>query len=130
MASKSQLKKMAARKREREHELARQKKEADKRLRMSGMHPDQVAARKRKSESIYRPRRSSVNVVPVIRTGIVHRETPDYPSVTSSRSGTEKRETNKYTGDKLIGIAMMHKSNLVPVFNPEHAKDVSSMRRN
>jgi hypothetical protein len=133
VASKSQLKKIAARKREREHELIRQKKEADKKSRMSGMHPDQIAARKRKSESVYRPRRSSVKVDSVVRSGIVYRETPYYPSVTSNSSGTagtEKRETNKYTGDKLIGIAMMHKSNLVPVFNPEHAKDVSSMRRN
>jgi hypothetical protein len=34
-----------------------------------------------------------------------------------------------YTGDKIIGIAAMHKSNLVPVFNDEAAKEVSSMRR-
>lgn len=34
-----------------------------------------------------------------------------------------------YTGDKIIGIATMHKSNLVPIFNNDAAKDVSSMRR-
>jgi hypothetical protein len=34
-----------------------------------------------------------------------------------------------YTGDKIVGIAAMHKSNLVPVFNEEAAKDISKMRR-
>lgn len=130
MASKSKLKKIAARKRQLEHEQIRQKKEAEKRLKLSGMHPDQIAARKKKRESEYRYRRSEVKVEPVVQSGIVYRETPNYPSVMSDSFSTEKRETNKYTGDKLIGIAMMHKSNLVPVFNPEHAKDVSSMRRN
>lgn len=34
-----------------------------------------------------------------------------------------------YTGDKIIGIATMHKSNLTPIFSKEHAVDVASMRR-
>lgn len=34
-----------------------------------------------------------------------------------------------YTGDKIIGIATMHKSNAVPIFNDQAAKDVASMRR-
>jgi len=34
-----------------------------------------------------------------------------------------------YTGDKLIGIAVLHKSNAVPVFTDQDAKDISSMRR-
>lgn len=131
MASKSRLKKIAARKREREHELIRQKKEAEKKLKLAGMHPDQIAARKNKIESEYRyRRRSGVELKPVVQSGIVYRETPNYPSVTTSSFSTEKKDSNKYTGDKLIGIAMMHKSNLVPVFNSDHAKDISSMRRN
>lgn len=35
-----------------------------------------------------------------------------------------------YSGDKIIGIATMHKSNMVPIFNEEAAKDVAQMRRN
>lgn len=35
-----------------------------------------------------------------------------------------------YTGDKVIGIATMHKSNLIPIFSNEEAKDVANMRRN
>lgn len=39
-----------------------------------------------------------------------------------------KRE-QKYTGDKIIGIGTMHKSNAVPVFDDSQAKDLASMRR-
>lgn len=38
-------------------------------------------------------------------------------------------EPKVYTGKNLLGVAMMHKSNLVPVFSSEDAKDISSMRR-
>lgn len=34
-----------------------------------------------------------------------------------------------YTGTKVVGIATMHKSNAVPVFSDDEAKEVSSMRR-
>ena len=35
-----------------------------------------------------------------------------------------------YTGTKVKGIATMHKSNAVPVFSDDEAKDISTMRRN
>lgn len=38
-------------------------------------------------------------------------------------------EVKVYTGDKIIGIATMHKSNLVPIFSDSEAKAVASMRR-
>lgn len=34
-----------------------------------------------------------------------------------------------YTGDKMLGIATLHKSNAVPVFNNTEAVEISSMRR-
>lgn len=34
-----------------------------------------------------------------------------------------------YTGTKIKGIGTMHKSNAVPVFSDEEAKDISRMRR-
>jgi len=63
-----------------------------------------------------------------------YRETPHYPSVpmTTSSSDTAKKEPQKYTGErKLIGIATMHKSNMVPVFedDKQYAKDLAKMRR-
>jgi len=34
-----------------------------------------------------------------------------------------------YTGTKIMGIGTMHKSNAVPIFSDEEAKDISTMRR-
>lgn len=39
------------------------------------------------------------------------------------------KPTPTYTGSNIIGIATMHKSNMVPIFNDEAAKDVAKMRR-
>ena len=41
--------------------------------------------------------------------------------------GSSAKKT--YTGDALLGIAVSHKSNLIPVFNTDSAKDLASMRR-
>ena len=45
--------------------------------------------------------------------------------------GLKKNKTPKvYSGkQKLLGIAVMHKSNLVPVFNTKDAEDIGRMRR-
>ena len=37
--------------------------------------------------------------------------------------------TKVYTGDKMLGIATMHKSNSVPVFRAEDAVEIARMRR-
>ena len=45
-------------------------------------------------------------------------------------AGAKRHKPQTYSGkQKLIGIAMMHKSNLVPVFSTKDAKDISKMRR-
>lgn len=63
---------------------------------------------------------------------VYRRETPNYPSleVTGGGSGT-KKETLKYTGDLIVGIATMHKSNAVPVMKgTKQAEEIAKMRRN
>ena len=50
-------------------------------------------------------------------------------SLRSNLSYTEKRESIKYTGTLVKGIATMHKSNAVPVIDEEQMKDISRMRR-
>ncbi len=72
--------------------------------------------------------------------GIYQRKTENVPSKVSSKSfaPATKKEVMHYTGErKLIGIAMMHKSNLVPVFADEDDKtgrkaatEIATMRRN
>jgi hypothetical protein len=39
------------------------------------------------------------------------------------------RSSPVYTGDKMIGIGQLHKSNAVPVFRDEDIKDIARMRR-
>ena len=41
-----------------------------------------------------------------------------------------KKEEKVYTGDEIIGIAQMHKSNAVPVRGKKQATEVANMRRN
>ena len=58
----------------------------------------------------------------------------EYPSYVGTNTGdiTPRREPMQYTGErKLLGIATMHKSNMVPIFadKKEDAKDIASMRR-
>ena len=51
-------------------------------------------------------------------------ESGNYP-----KSNTSKKETIKYTGTLVKGIATMHKSNAVPVISQQEAEDISKMRR-
>ena len=58
------------------------------------------------------------------------RETPHYPSlITMQGSCTKPIQGKVYTGDKMKGIGTLHKSNAVPIFTDEEAKDQASMRR-
>lgn len=60
------------------------------------------------------------------------RTTPDYPSLTNSipTGGGTKKEPMKYTGDLIVGIATMHKSNAVPVMRgTKQAEEIAKMRR-
>ena len=44
--------------------------------------------------------------------------------------GMSRRKENVYSGErKLLGVATMHKSNMVPVFSSEDAEAISKMRR-
>jgi len=65
-----------------------------------------------------------------VASGIIHRQTQYYPSLSSNTGSTAKPKRQEYTGTNMIGIATMHKSNLVPVFSGDSAKDISKMRRN
>ena len=64
-----------------------------------------------------------------VASGIVKRETPYYPSLNSSDGSTTKKASIQYTGDAMLGIGQLHKSNAVPIFKAEDAVDISKMRR-
>jgi hypothetical protein len=88
--------------------------EHDAWLRKMGVHPDQL---KHKEKSI------GQNI-------------PDYSEnrsaiPTSDRVGPieGKRKAQEYSGDYIVGLATMHKSNIVPVGRGNNAEDFAKMRR-
>ena len=55
---------------------------------------------------------------------------PRLPSLNpTDMSPCTKKDSPKYTGTLIKGIATMHKSNAVPVINDEQAVEISKMRR-
>jgi hypothetical protein len=60
------------------------------------------------------------------------RPSPDVPSLNSRGEVPTKPEPKVYRGKRrLLGVATMHKSNMVPVFadQPEEAAEIAKMRR-
>ena len=115
--SKGQLKKAAAKKRAEEHARNREMKKLKKLYGspLSEKRPVSTKSVKTKSMHVDVPYR---------------RETKEYPSYDSFKGSTARKESQTYTGDYIIGIATMHKSNLVPITSKEAAKDAATMRRN
>lgn len=55
---------------------------------------------------------------------------PRIPSLdTGVKGAVNVRMPMQYTGDNIVGIGTMHKSNAVPIFSDQEAKDISTMRR-
>jgi len=58
------------------------------------------------------------------------RETIRHPSMVTAGGSTTKPIHGKvYTGTAMKGIGTLHKSNAVPIFSVEEAKDQANMRR-
>jgi len=91
----------------------------EKWLRKNGIHPEQLKAAKK----------ARGNFEPLKVSEPYRRETPQIPSRESIGGVAPKKESMKYTGTLIKGIATMHKSNAVPIINDKEAKDISSMRR-
>lgn len=60
----------------------------------------------------------------------VRRETAPVKSAPFTGGACTKTEPKRYSGDLLIGIAQMHKSNAVPVISATEAEEIAKMRRN
>tara|TARA_B100000963_G_scaffold361781_1_gene399482 strand:- start:2751 stop:3134 length:384 start_codon:yes stop_codon:yes gene_type:complete len=94
----------------------------DKWLRKMNAHPEQIAKNKEKNAnvSILSKPDYSTN-----RTGL-----PTSDIIPGGSTGPKERQV--YSGERqLLGIATMHKSNMVPVFadKKEDAVDIAKMRR-
>ena len=94
--------------------LADAKRQHDKWLRKKGVHPAQL---KHREKSIGKG-------VPDYSTDCESLPTSD---VVTSIQG--KRRKKEYSGDYIIGLATMHKSNIVPVGKGTQPEDYAKMRR-
>ena len=93
----------------------------DKWLRKMGAHPDQISESKKKNAG------SSVLSVPDYRSSGNSVPTSDV----IPGGSTAPAERQIYSGERrLLGVATMHKSNMIPVFDSKAAKDIARMRRN
>ena len=110
----------------------------NKRMRRQGMHDlqfqnfeDYVAY----TRGQYKPkqRKEEKEFKPYAPTKSPIRDTTQYPSLqTSNRipGACAKRESPKYTGDLIVGIGTMHKSNAVPIMRgTKQAEEIAKMRR-
>jgi hypothetical protein len=68
---------------------------------------------------------------PIVLPKIPHgRDTTSHiKSVDTGVTVAAKKAAPQYTGDKVIGVSIVHKSCLQPVFSQDQAKDFASMRR-
>ena len=93
----------------------------DKWLRKMGAHPDQISESKKKNADV------SVLSVPDYRSS--GNSVPTSDVIPGGSTAPQERQI--YSGERrLLGVATMHKSNMVPVFDRDDAKDIAQMRRN
>lgn len=125
--SKSQLKKLAAKKRAQEHEANRKLKAERKKNIKIGLNADgSIKGAKPIRDSIY-----TKNIVSMHVDQPYQRPSPVVPSYDSGKyASTARKERQQYSGDYIIGVAQMHKSNAVPVGRGDDPKAYSQMRRN
>jgi len=89
------------------------------------------AKNKAKWDAMLKPVTKKIKTQATKLSPTIARETPYIPSLNLGVTGAVTcAKIPMYTGDKIIGIGTMHKSNAVPIFNTEQAKDISTMRRN
>lgn len=103
------------------------KAEADheKYLRKMGVHPEQLETKAKRNAQ---GKRLGIHSIPDYKSD--SRNT--VPTSDQIAGHGPAREGNTYSGERqLLGIATMHKSNMVPIFadKKEDAKDIASMRR-
>ena len=84
-----------------------------------------------KREKLFQSKITRTEFKPLVFKQMQQRDLPYYPShYSSGHIGGTAKEVNKYSGEYLIGIATMHKSNLVPVGKNDDARNYATMRRN
>jgi len=76
--------------------------------------------------------RSEPKFNPVVNSRVVvdpRRLTNHIPSLDTGKGVAVKKEVQQYTGSEMLGITVLHKSCLQPVFSKQGAEDAAKMRR-
>jgi len=73
--------------------------------------------------------KSQTDFTPMKKPSAPVRDTPKIPSLITTGGSCTKPAPKVYTGTAMLGIAIMHKSNSIPVFSQEEAVNISKMRR-
>jgi hypothetical protein len=92
----------------------------------------ELAVEWQKIVSKYKPTKALVKIEKsnILNPKPYVRETAKIPSLaTFGDTCTKPIHGKVYTGSKMIGIGTLHKSNAVPIFSDDDAKDQALMRR-
>ena len=93
----------------------------EKWLRKMNAHPEQIARNKEKN--------ANISILSVPNYSSSGNSIPTSDVIPGGSTAPAERQI--YSGERrLLGVATMHKSNMVPVFDSKDAKDIARMRRN
>jgi hypothetical protein len=87
---------------------------------------------KRQGATIEEKKRSRAMSAPLLTVGPIAppgRETRKIPSLNTGDAIAALKVAPVYTGENMLGIGQMHKSNAVPIFRKQDAEDIARMRR-
>ena len=97
---------------------------------MAGKKADRLAASKKQTEDLLKKVGYTGKSGPVRRVLDYSTPVPGLAECSNTMTYTpHSRVRKKYTGDEIIGIAVMHKSNAVPIRSKKTAEEVAKMRR-
>ena len=97
---------------------------------MAGKKADRLAASKKQTEDLLKKVGYTGKSGPVRRVLDYSTPVPGLAECSNTVTYTpHSRVRKKYTGDEIIGIAVMHKSNAVPIRSKKTAEEVAKMRR-
>lgn len=113
----------------RRKELGNALAELNKQLKQQGRHDERMTFDEYLDYLHGKPQKVKAKTTVRKRPEPYRRATPDIPSYGDATGVALKKDPQKYTGDLVTGIAVMHKSNAVPVINSEQATDIARMRR-
>lgn len=111
------------------HKMAMELNKHNKLMRQCGLKEKSLDQYIAYRQGKYKPEIKGVVKDPMKAT-TYRRPSPVVPSYGDQVGSGFAKPEQKYTGErKLLGVAVMHKSNLVPVFEQKDAEELAKMRR-